>query len=313
MFWLLACTPAPPPSIELPLTLPAATNATAVPAARFVGALDVAGVDPVRSCADDERAALLREGHFGWRVLVLDQDEVSIPGPGGVGQEHMKLWELVKRWQAADEAIAERCANPPDKRVLIAVDAGGTGGLESLERALHDLEGFDVQLLVSDAQPGEGLPEPPLVAHVPFYTFAPTRSGTWAVLPSTADIPAAEVESPSDGVRLMSLYQTSGAVLCAAPGTPWSTVVEGLDALAAIGVRPFVALGVSGDGSAPSAPAPPSRGSTHLALGDTLSVLPLRTGWPTMLYEMVVTAPDAEPAPTSPTASSPEPPSTPPP
>src|SRR5688572_26684397 len=108
MLWLLACTAAPPlpPSITLPISPPPALYATAVSAAEFVGPLDVVGLDPAVLCEGRDRAALLRSGHFGWRVLVLGRDGVQpfdrvIPPDAPPKTASGMTAERIKAWAAA--------------------------------------------------------------------------------------------------------------------------------------------------------------------------------------------------------------------
>ncbi|MFZ5476869.1 MAG: hypothetical protein ACOZNI_08860 [Myxococcota bacterium] len=107
MWWLFGCsTPAPP--LVLPVSSPATAGATALPATRFVGPLDVSGAP--RLC-DADRGELLADGTFGWRVIAVSGGRVVFPPD---------LEALARRWRDEDRMAAIRCPAPLVTDVLVA-------------------------------------------------------------------------------------------------------------------------------------------------------------------------------------------------
>lgn len=112
--------------LAIPVTVPTATHAETVPAWRFVGPLRVEGLAKERLCGETDRAALLREGWFGWRVLVITAE--GLVGPdGSVAKGDWKAlaraanaWR--RRWAAVDDQVEVNCGVRPPEEVLIAVD-----------------------------------------------------------------------------------------------------------------------------------------------------------------------------------------------
>jgi hypothetical protein len=116
------------PELDVPVTVPDAAHAEEVPAWRFVGPLDVEGLAPADLCGATDRAALLRAGRFGWRVLVADAD-----------------WtEPAARWAQADLVVTDLCGVAPETDVLVAID----GATEDVARRLGWIPSRRLRLLV---------------------------------------------------------------------------------------------------------------------------------------------------------------------
>ncbi|MFN7144889.1 MAG: hypothetical protein ACK4YP_14025, partial [Myxococcota bacterium] len=172
MWLLLACAG---PGLDLAVALPVAENATALPADRFVGPLDVAGVPTEVLCGAPDRAALLAEGHYGWRVVVLDGAGVHPPGS-------TEGWEVTaRRWRDADAAVQARCGERAATPVLLAAHRGAAFDAMALWRVHSwvDLTGAELFLLVDDATPTERAPPRPEAASG--FVLVGTRRG-WSVL-----------------------------------------------------------------------------------------------------------------------------------
>lgn len=261
MFLLLACAPAesrtPPPALTLGVKLPPAQHASALPAARFVGPLDVAGLDAAALCGELDRAALLREGRYGWRVLGLSGGNVRLPD-GTVESlegDAPALRALAARWVAADEAYAERCGRAPETALLIAPDAEARHVLPSKLLGLRDLAGYApaaAWLLVDDSIP-DATPTPPadrIARPHATLTIAPGSTALlWSAAP-TGDgrYEAAEGEPEALVARIDA---DAPVVLATDPALPWGALVRGLDALAGRGF-PVNQIGAVANGRAAS-------------------------------------------------------------
>ncbi|MFZ5482392.1 MAG: hypothetical protein ACOZNI_36860 [Myxococcota bacterium] len=116
------------PAIELPYESPAVAHPEVLPAWRFVGPLHVEGMSREELCGETDRARLLREGKFGWRVVLAKDGQVgALPGGwiprGPDGMTYLPFYERVtKLWEEADARVAELCGVKPVTEVLLVMD-----------------------------------------------------------------------------------------------------------------------------------------------------------------------------------------------
>ncbi len=276
MFWLLAC--APPPSLTLPVVPPSAVNATAEPAERFVGPLDLGDLDAAALCEAPDHAALLKAGRFGWRVLVLGPDGFRLADevgePGSAAERDARTKARVQQWGVADEVAAERCGAPVITPVLVAVD-GGTGFDSDtfLAPSLWDLS--EVRLLVTDPDPGPAVaPRAPRATPDArsYLTLVAAPEG-WVILGNQPEIPPSEHTTAEDAVRRVIEAGYPEVVYTVAPLLPWSRAMEGIDAFAGAGVVPSFGLVVSDQPKPRPTPIAARAAGTRLTLGDTVAVL----------------------------------------
>lgn len=285
MFWLLACTPPPepPPWLDVPVSPPKAIHATAVRTDVFVGPLDVADLDAAALCGAPDRAALLRAGRFGWRVLVVTPeglapaDEVPAAPPDAGGAERRatelrsRLEARVAQWNAADKLWAARCGTQPRTPVLIAAEAGSRFDTLSLWYG-GLVEALEFRLLVSDPDPGAPMAAR-TASELPFYLTLAGSSNGWAALGSddTAFTASTHTRASDAAERVVEAGYPEVLIHVDASSGSWSTFTDGLDALAAIGVLPTLGLSFP-ESEVPPLRAPP-RGPTRLTLGEVVPVL----------------------------------------
>ncbi|MES2640797.1 MAG: hypothetical protein V4850_14980 [Myxococcota bacterium] len=280
MLWLLACAPPvpPPPALDLPVTPPAATHASGALVDEFVGPAEVAGLDAAHIetaalCGAPDRAALLHDGRFGWRVLVVTPEGLALADE--LGEEprvasvlYRRLASRAARWAAADKAASARCGAPVRTPVLIVAD--GRSRYDSNEVGGPGiLEGFDVRLLVTDAEPTPRVAAPVRREDGGYLTLA-GGSGGWVVLGSTDDFPSSSHASAEEAAQ--RVVEAGYPPVLFTSEADWSLAVQGLDALAGIGVVPGTSL-VVGDKDPPPSVAPQPPGATRLVLGERIAVL----------------------------------------
>lgn len=266
MWFLLACAA---PGVELGVALPAAENAVAVPAERFVGPLDVTGVPTEALCGTPDRAALLAEGRYGWRVVVLD-------GAGMHAAGATEGWEATaRRWREADAAVKARCGAVAPTAVLFAAHRDARFDASDVW-AVHtwaDGAGAGMFVLVEDGGAEERPPPGGDATEASGFVLARSRGG-WAVLGPDA---AVETASAREAGAWLATQGAGAASLSWVEPVAWAEVIGAADALVAHGIVPAFALTVPGkDG--PAAPAPTrvlSPGSARVALADRLAVISL--------------------------------------
>jgi hypothetical protein len=278
MLWLLACAPPvpPPPALDLPVTPPAAIHASEVLVDTFVGpdevaGLDAAHIDAAALCEVPDRAALLRDGRFGWRVLVVTPEGLALADELGVEPRvasdlYRRLGSRVARWTAADKAASARCGAPVRTPVLIVAD--GRSRYDANALGVSILDGLDVRLLVTDAEPGLAVAAPVRRKDVGYLTLA-GGTGGWMVLGSTEDFQSYSYERAEEAAQRIVAAGYPRVLFTS--GADWSLAVQGLDALAGIGVVPDTVLAVGDEN--PTPPVAPPPGATRLVLGERVAVL----------------------------------------
>ncbi|MDP2307750.1 MAG: hypothetical protein Q8P18_17125 [Pseudomonadota bacterium] len=292
MFWLLACSS--PPALELPVSPPLARHGVGLAVERFVGPLDVAGLDAAALCGTPDYAALLRDGRFGWRVLLatdeglaLADEGAAVATPASAADLSTRLHERAERWAAADATAAAVCGAPVLTSVLIAADGGMRFDPSPLLGA-SAFDAFDVRLLVADSEIEPAVAAPAKRETGFYLDLAWARNG-WAVRGSDESVPVSEHPSVYGAVERVLQAGYPEVVLTMDSQSPWSAAVEAVDALTAIGIVPTFGLVVGTKEL--GAPKPPSSGpGTRLALGRTVSVLEFNPKGPPLL-ELPVSPP----------------------
>jgi len=269
---LLGCArAAPPPSVELPVTPPAATNARTLATAELVGPVDVAAVDTIAAtpCAELDPAALLAAGQYTWRVLIVGPEGPYALGDTDTSRAGFK--RRLEKWSAADARQVARCGGSGRTSLLVVAD-GASPWWDASTVFYRDSARLDVWLLVADPTP-DARPRlttaPPAKTGRPYLTLA-GGGPSWAVLGSDPSIPPSEHPTAAEAAARIATLDTTGLIFNANPARSWADAVVGMDALVGIGVLPTLGVSVGGD---PPLRARAPTGTTRLTLGETVPAL----------------------------------------